>query len=622
MTTDYDLAEVLSEFARTMVTDFPIQAILDRLVDRIVDIMPVTAAGVTLISPETQPRYIAASDDDALRFEQLQTDLNEGPCLASYRSGQVIEIPNLRHEDRFTRFVPAALDAGLEAVFTFPLHHGGVQLGALDLYRSAPGELDREARIAAQILADVAAAYLINAQARADLQDASDRSRYDSLHDSLTGLPNRALILERLEHAFLRGRRSQITPAVFFVDLDHFKAVNDTYGHRIGDELLIAAGRRLSGLLRPGDTLARLAGDEFVILCEDAGTPAQAAAIASRLNAALARPYVLSNAEVHVTASVGIAYADRASVDPEQILHDADLSMYQAKRRTKGSRHVLDLRDGHLAERHAGLERDLDEAMGRGELHLDYQPIVGTVDRLIVGAEALLRWTNPARGIVSPTVLIPIAERSGVMTGIGQWVLEQAWADRRRWKPQRGGDDFAVNVNVSHHQIMAESFVDAVAAALETGNADPSTMTLEIPQSIFLRDGERASVVLNDLKALGVTLALQDYATGSFSLSYLFRFPLDIVKIDRGFVKHLGSDSAARTIVTAIIDLSHHRGMTVIAEGVETAEHHRELTALGCDFSQGYYFARPMPAATFDTVLQTHSDRGHAVCRADHILLR
>ncbi len=326
-----ELAEVLSAFARNMATDFPIQGILDHLVHRIVDIMPVTGAGVTLISPGVEPRFIAASSDAALSFEQLQSELAEGPCLVAYADGAAVSIPDLRLEQRFPRFAPRALATGLAAVFTFPLNHDDVRLGALDLYRDTPGPLTDKFMRTAQTLADVAAAYLLNAQAREDLQDSANRSREASLHDPLTGLPNRTLMLERLEHAFLRGRRSRKETALFFVDLDNFKAVNDTHGHAVGDELLIAVGDRLRKTLRPGDTLARFSGDEFVILCEDLDDRARPDTIRDRVQAVMEPPFVLSVGELAVTASVGSAVTARGDEAPAQLLHDADLAMYDTK---------------------------------------------------------------------------------------------------------------------------------------------------------------------------------------------------------------------------------------------------------------------------------------------------
>jgi diguanylate cyclase (GGDEF)-like protein len=302
-----ELSDVLGEFARTMVTDFSIQGILDHLVKRIVDVMPVTAAGVTVISPDVEPRYVAASDQSALQYEQLQSELSEGSCLAAYLTGEAIAVPDLTTDDRFTNFAPRAMEVGLAAMFTFPLNQEDLRLGALDLYRDSPGDLSEKSMAMAQTLADVAAAYLINAQTRSDLQDASDQSRQAVLHDALTGLPNRVLILERLEHALLRGRRSGDTTAVFFLDLDQFKVINTTYGHGVGDELLVAVAERLTAVLRPGDSVARLNGDEFVVLCEDLRDPSDADEIAVRFDQALAQPFVLSDVELRVRASIGIA---------------------------------------------------------------------------------------------------------------------------------------------------------------------------------------------------------------------------------------------------------------------------------------------------------------------------
>lgn len=600
-----DLADVLSEFARTMVTDFPIQGILDHLVQRIVEIMPVTGAGVTLISPGLNPRYCSASNDAALRFEKLQTDLGEGPCLAAYHAGEAISVPDLRSEERFPRFSPQALAAGMGAVFTFPLNHGDLRLGALDLYRDAPGPLSTDSMRSAQTLADVAAAYLINAQARSDLQDSSDQSRDAALHDPLTGLANRVLMLERLEHALLRRRRSEKTCAVFFVDLDRFKQVNDTYGHRMGDELLVAVAERLTGVLRPGDSLARLSGDEFVILCEDLDHPSQADTIAVRIGAEMGTPFALSRAEVSIAASIGIALTGGGNESPEDLVHGADLAMYRSKRHKRGIRHDLDVRDPHLAEHQAGLARSLRGALGRGEMRLEYEPIVDAVDGCLTGVEALLGWTHAGGAPVPPSVLMAFSEQPGHILETGRYVLEQVWQDRERWQRHRA-ENIAVSVNVSAYQFMAAGFADSVAAMLDRSSADPGLLTLEVSESYLDRDRDRDRVliVLDELKELGVKLALDDFGAGHSSLSHLATIPIDEIKIDRSFIVDLGADPSSQVVVTAILQLAHGLGMTVVSEGVETAGQRRELIRLGCDFCQGSYFAQPMPASALDALIR------------------
>ncbi|PZS31463.1 MAG: hypothetical protein DLM59_09920 [Pseudonocardiales bacterium] len=611
MPSEQQLSDVLSEFARTMLTDFPIQGILDHLVQRIVDILPIDAAGVTLIAPGLEPRYLAASNDAALRFEKLQTELSEGPCVAAYQSGEAVAVPDLRVDDRFPKFGPRALEAGLVAVFTFPLHDGDTQLGALDVYRDTPGPFSKTAMTTAQTLADVVSAYLINAQARADLEDSSDRARESSLHDALTGLPNRTLLLERLDHALLRGSRSGHMAAVLFADLDEFKQVNDTYGHRVGDELLVAVAQRLATQVRPGDTLARLAGDEFVILCEDLATGTEVEMIASRIGACLAEPFVLSSTKVHMTASIGIAFAGKAAAIPEELLHNADLAMYQAKRRGGARHQTIDLGEQHILEHRVNLQRDLHHARSAGQLALEYQPIVAARDGRIVGVEALLRWAHPSRGMVSPTLLVPLAEQSGDITDIGRWVLEQACTDRRRWSGRDGADELAISVNVSTFQLMSPNFGATVEEVLKATGTQPDLLTLEVTEGVFLRDGQRALLVLNDLKALGVTLALDDFGTGCSSLAHLKQFPVDIVKIDQGFVADLGLDDASRAIVAAIVGLSHALDLTVVAGGVETDRQRIEVIELGCDASQGFFFSRPLSAGKLDD-LMLYGGAGHS----------
>jgi diguanylate cyclase (GGDEF)-like protein len=493
-------------------------------------------------------------------------------------------------------------------MFTFPLGNGDRRLGALDLFRDSPGELSPETMTAAHTLADVATASIMIAEGRAGLKEASYRSRELALHDALTGLPNRVLLLERLDHSLRRGRRSGLTAAVFFIDLDRFKTINDTFGHRVGDEVLVAVAERLGEVVRPGDTLARISGDEFVVLCEDLEGADDADSIVDRLDAVLERPFVTSGIEMTVSASVGIAVAASQVESAEDLLHAADRAMHQAKRAGGGRHQVFDLSDGGLASFQAGLERDMHGLLARGELRLDYQPIVATADGHMSGVEALLRWAHPSRGLVPPNVLVPIAERAGLIPAIGQWVLETAAAEQGHWQHDYRIDDLEIAVNVSAHQLMSAGFTQTVAAALELSSSPSDQLTLEMTESVFVRDGQRALMVLHDLKALGVKLALDDFGTGYSSLSYLLQFPVDIVKIDQIFVAGLGHEGANQSIVSAIIQLAHGLGLTVIAEGVETAEQYQALVQLGSDSCQGFYFARPMSGGKIDALIERRVD--------------
>jgi len=604
MVQEAELSAVLSDFARTMVTDFPIQRILDHLVERIVEVMPVTGAGVTLISPGLAPRYVAASNDAALRYEQLQTTVGQGPCLLAYKSGEAVSVPNLATDDRFPKFAPPAVDYGLAAAFTFPLRHGDGRLGALDLYRDTPGPLDPRDLKAAQTLADVASAYLLKAQARDEARVTSEGFRRSTFYDSLTGLPNRALLEQRLEHAALRARRSHTHAGVLLIDLDDFKRINDTHGHRIGDQLLCSIAQRLASLVRPGDTLARVYGDEFVFLCEDMPGPGDVKALATRVRDSFAHPFVIEGAEpmegselrLAVTASVGLAYSGLGEAVSEQLIATADAAIYEAKRDGGAAHRLIDIRQPQQSgEQPHTLVQDLKDAFAHDKLDLAYQPIVCTADQRVVGAEALVRWTDPARGSIPARTMVDVAERNGFITQIGAWVLERACNDRAGWPSPNPDTTLDLSVNVSVLQLLGPGFSQTVAAILNRTAMDPAALILEMTEAIFIDDADRALTVLADLKELGVRVALDDFGSGYSSLSYLRQFPVNVIKIDQGFIADIGREESGRAIIGAVSDLAHTLGLSVTAEGIETAEQHEAIATIGCENAQGYLFGHPMP---------------------------
>ncbi len=609
---DHKMSDVLAAFTPAVATEFPIQAILDHLVERVVDMLPFDSAGVTLIGQGGRPNYIAASDADALRFEKLQTELGEGPGLLAARSGHPISSADFKGDSRFPAFGPGAVAAGLAAVFTFPLCHGADQLGALGLYRRTPGDLPAAAMRAAGMLADVAAAYLISARTREELQLSLAAAREASLHDGLTGLPNRRLLLQRLDQALAHGRRTGRITAVLFIDVDRLKEVNDTYGHLVGDQLLVALTARLSAMMREGDTLARLCGDEFVVICEDIRNPVQAAAVGNRLALALDRPYVLTDVEIPISASIGLAYADRGEYTSEQILHEADIAMYQVKQLGGGRQHVFDTdQRKRLSIPLSGLESDLPGAATRGELRNEYQPIVSTSDGRITGFEALPRWSHPQRGEIPAATRIPSAARSDLINDIGNGVLGRACTDLGHWNRAGNLDAVAVTmaVNVSGRQIMSNTFLLQVRKILGDSNIRPELLTLQITESVFLRHGENAVLAVSKLRELGVKLALGSFGTGYSSLAYLKRFPVDIIKIDRSFITDLPANRVSKAVVHAIVQLAHALGMSLVAEGVETSGQRDIVADLGCDLSQGPYFGKPAPAQNVDALLHPHLDR-------------
>lgn len=591
-----DLALVLSDFAHTMLTDLSTCAILSGLVSQIVEVLDVRGAGVTVLSSGPAPDYVTGSDEVALRFERLQADLGQGPGVTAYQTGEMVWVEDLSVDIRYPDFGTTAVHAGLAAVFTFPLRHGDGRFGALNLYRDTPGSMTPEELTAAQTLADVAAGYLLIAQAREEVAQAAQPLQDSGLHDSLTGLPNRTLLQERLLHAGQRCQSSRSTAAVLFTDLDRFKRVNDSFGHAVGDDLLVAVATRLAGLLRPGDTLARVSGDEFVIFCEDLDRASEAEVLAERILQAFQEPFQLVDRAIAISASVGVAVAGPEEHLDYRLVVDADTAMYEVKRSGGAGHRVVDSDLAHEAQAQLSLEQDLREAVRGAGLSVAYQPMVRTEDGMVTGVEALLRWTHPLIGPVAALTAITVAEQSALINEVGAWVLERACRDHQRWSDAHREFSLDLSVNVSAHQLVSHGFIGLVTDILARTGMDPAALIVEVTEGTLIDDGPHALDVLVALRAHGVRVALDDFGTGYSSLNYLRRFPIDIVKIDQVFVADIGRDPAAEAIVSAINHLSRLLGMTVTAEGVETAEQHEQLKAMECEQAQGHLYAKPMTA--------------------------
>jgi diguanylate cyclase (GGDEF)-like protein/PAS domain S-box-containing protein len=433
------------------------------------------------------------------------------------------------------------------------------------------------------------------------MMDISERKRleeqlaHQAFHDALTGLPNRALFMNRLEQALARAKRHPSPSALLYLDLDRFKVVNDSLGHEVGDQLLIAVGERLRACVRPQDTVARLGGDEFTILIEDVEDVEQARRCARRVLEVLSTPFTASGHRVFTTASIGIALVVEGE-RPSMLLRHVDVAMYLAKSKGKARYEVYDPDMNARAVRRLEMENSLRRALERDEFRVHYQPKVDLSTGRVVGMEALLRWEHPQRGMVSPSEFVPIAEDTGLILPLGRWVLEQACRQARVWQEQiPTGGPRSVSVNLSARQFQDPDLAEEIGRMLGEFGLDPHYLQLEITESVMMEHAETAVSTLRRLRGLGVELALDDFGTGYSSLGYLERFDVDTVKIDGSFVRDLGRARGKTAIVEAVITLSRALGIAVVAEGIETAGQLSTLRALGCERGQGYLFSGPVP---------------------------
>ncbi|MCA1702616.1 MAG: EAL domain-containing protein [Actinobacteria bacterium] len=418
---------------------------------------------------------------------------------------------------------------------------------------------------------------------------------HQALHDALTGLPNRALFLDRLRVALARGERLESTLAVLFLDLDNFKLINDSFGHDAGDELLQQVARRLQSMMRDGDTVARMGGDEFTILCDDLGGLEQVAEISRRIEEVLASPYVVADRECYVGASLGIALPSKGADSPELLLRNADAAMYKAKRNGRGRSEIFDASMHAEVVERLELERTLRGALAKHEFRLVFQPIIDFDDGRPSSFEALVRWDHPDRGILDPESFIPLAEETGVIVPLGRWVLNEACRHAMRWRDASDHlTTLGISVNVSPKQIADSDLLGEVASALDRSGLDPKLLTLELTESTLMQLDESATEKLVSVKRMGVQVALDDFGVGYSSLSYLQRFPIDVVKVDRSFIQQIGDSREKWAFARAIVALTQSLELRTVAEGVELLEQADELRDMRCAFGQGFLFSRPM----------------------------
>lgn len=465
-----------------------------------------------------------------------------------------------------------------------------------------------------QALTGNLASFVSNLQAEiAKRKTAQEQLRHDAFHDALTNLPNRAFLLERLANCRERSKRQpSYLYALIFLDIDNFKLINDSLGHSVGDELLVKMADRLDNCLRGLDTVvrvdrdstARLGGDEFVVLLDGIGRPSDAVLVAERIQKAISNPFQLRGHEVVITASIGITLSETKQKSAEDLLRDADTAMYRAKLAGKAQHALFDEKMHAEVMASLRLENDLRWAVERKEFVIHYQPIVALESGIICAFEALVRWKHPVRGMVYPAEFVPVAEEKGLIVPLGRWVMQEACRQLRAWNdklpPERA---LSININVSKRQVMDPGFVDLVHAVLEETGVEGRNVGLEITESLITEQTAKIIRVLQQLQRTGITLHMDDFGTGHSSLSCLHEFPLDVLKIDRAFAATTESNREYAAVVNAIVTLAHNLTMQVTAEGIESPEQFAQILALDCDFGQGYFFSKPLPAAEAEALI-------------------
>jgi diguanylate cyclase (GGDEF)-like protein len=592
------LLEQLSAIQRAIARRSPLPEILQAITSGARELLGAEMAGLNLV--ETDDRTLGSMVACSGVAPELLARLKRVPLVAGGVSGLAIlgdELVFVADYGNSPIAVPGMAKASLKSAMAVPVHSDSVVVGSLVVGSySAHREWDK----ASQEVLTVFAEHVSLALTDAHTLEAMNQG----FHDSLTGLAGRALFRTRMESAFAAATDGGV--ATLFIDLDRFKVVNDSLGHAAGDLLLVSVAERISACLRAGDTAARLGGDEFAVLLAGVGGVDKAVPVARRIMAALRKPFDLCGSETSVTCSVGIAFAaadTSGASDASELMVHADLAVYQAKKLGKDRYEIFEPAMQASFQAALAMEADLRRAVVRHEFELRYQPIVHLRTAEITGLEALVRWQHPQRGIIPPLEFIPLAEQTGLIVPIGEWVLREACQQTARWNERRGEHPLSVSVNLSAVQLDQGDLPELVESALDDSGLPPSCLVIELTESLVVDHRPGTLEQLERLKALGVRLAIDDFGTGYSSLAYLRRFPVDIIKIDKSFVDDVGDDLTAAALTLGIIQLGQALQLSTVAEGIEDIGQLNELTDGNCELGQGYYFAEPLPGQAMDDLL-------------------
>ncbi|HEX7650421.1 MAG TPA: EAL domain-containing protein [Noviherbaspirillum sp.] len=578
----------------------PLEEVLEQIVLLIESLTPDMLGSVLLLdkdgihvrhgaAPHLPKEYVRAIDGQPI-------GPRAGSCGTAMYTGKSVIVSDIQLDPLWVNYRSVATQHKLRACWSTPiLSSQGKILGSFAMYYVEPRTPRSEDLRIAEMASHLAGIAI-------ERRDNEERIRHLAHHDVLTGLPNRSMLEETLTHALAHAARSKRQVAVLFIDLDNFKRINDSLGHHVGDRLLHAVARRLCGCLRKDDMLARLGGDEFVIAAIALRNSDEAALIAAKALKALEMPFDIDGQILHTGGSIGISLYPEDGTNVETLMRAADGAMYHAKENGRGNYRFFTQDLNAAIQRRLTLENQLRCALAHGQLVLHYQPQVDMHDRRILSAEALLRWRHGERGIVLPDQFISLAEETGLIVQIGEWVLREACSQLAHWRAS-GRADMTVSVNLSARQILQRDFPDRIAQILRETKVPPDALDLEITESMLMEQSEQNMRTLTHLSEMGIQLSVDDFGVGYSSLSYLKRFPIHALKIDRSFVSGIGSDQNDMAITGAIVDMARALHLDVIAEGVETVEQANYLESLGCRSAQGYFYGVPRDAQAFSQLL-------------------